>query len=291
MAPLKITLEVDIDDETLKLLRAHETTAQKLGKLQLHDVRVDTIVPVVRRSSNKTFLNGNKKGIHQVYLQNLFRPPHQTADQAESQLKRRLSTYGTVRKLYVHPVKPFGFVTYVDEQGVDKLMRRDHSDVVYFHSSTVQTRRCLSKSQEKSFEFVSAPSCWLKVSRVGAPDKAAISSYFADYGDVKQTKIREVVATKETYALIEFAHHDSVTKALLVGSHSVHGTSGQLYKVTKSAKPVSSKGHQEIFASTTTITRNPNHKRARDTSHVVPPLKRVKAERESILIKEEYIAP
>jgi len=219
-----------------------------------------------------------------VFVHNLF-PKHvwsggrrqapkseSTKSGMERELSELFSKFGSIRKVFVHPSKPFGFVTFIDQNGVDTLMRR--SDSIQYNGYSLRPRRCLTKFQENSPEFTSAPSNWLRIDNVRLPDRDKARKYFNDaIGPVEDIKVREIVQTKQTYALVRFASADSVDKALIIKDHAIFGTQGQIYKVAKSDVPSKSGGG----TSHELVQTIPSGKRSRD-GQVQPPQKRSKSE-------------
>jgi len=287
----KITIEVNLDPETASYLETCQRLASKPSKLQL-------IQPSIlefrknRQSSqrnNRTFLDNSKKGLRQVIIRNLFWDRHiKNVKDIESQLKSKFSKYGAILKVYVHPTKPFGFVTFVNYASVDVLMRREDSEQqVVFNNYCLEIKRSLTKFQERDLEFGGRFGVWLRVDGLGVPDKETARFYFnSEVGEVDELKIREVTQTKKTYALIKFKHSDSIEKALIIKNHSIFGNSGQLYTVSKSD---GSKSNSHELGNSSNVNTS-NSKRNRDGIKIQPPSKRKKDEtRQAVVVKQEQI--
>ena len=108
-------------------------------------------------------------------------------------------------KIYVHPQKPFGFVTYLDSKSVDDLMRRDSIEKdIRYNNSCLIIKRSLTKFQEQDSEFKTAitKNTCLRIDGLGVPDKEAARNYFnREIGEVEECKIREISQTKKTYRM------------------------------------------------------------------------------------------
>lgn len=284
----KITIDVDLDSETANYLETCQRLSSKPSKLQLINPKILEFRknrPSNQRN-NRTFLDNSKKGLKQLIIRNLFWDQNRRSHQdVEQELKSKLSTYGAILKVYVHPKKPFGFVTFIDAKTVDKIMRRDDTVMqqIIFNKNTLELKRSLTKFQEDDAEFRGNFGLWLRVEGLGVPDKDTARFYFnSEVGEVEEFKIREITQTKKTYALVKFKHTDSIVKALIIKNHSIFGNSGQMYKVFKSD---GSKANSHELGNSSS-TPNTNSKRNRDGIKIQPPSKRKKDETK-VVVKQE----
>jgi len=290
--PYTLQIQVDLDRETANYLETCQRLSTKASKLQLQNVQITEFRKTrdASRRNNRTFLDGSKKGLRQVIVRNLYWDHRVTKEvDVERDLRTKFTKYGAVSKVYVHPRKPFGFVTFIDQKSVDELMRQEDHHAIIFQGNWLKYQRSLTKLQEDSPDFRSAHSVWLRVEGLGVTDKEEARTYFnTQVGPVEEIKIREILQTKQTYALIKFKHHDSVNKALIIKNHSVLGRSGKIYQATKSDG--SKANSHEIVNGQSKPT---NNKRNRN-GEIQPPQKKVKQETGTakpvnMMIKKEAI--
>ena len=200
----KLTIEVNLEPEQASYLETCQRLSSKPSKLQLIQPTILEFRKIreAGQRNNRTFLDNSKKGLKQVIIRNLFWDRNlKNEREIVSQLKSKFSKYGAIMKVYVHPTKPFGFVTFVNYKSVDDLMRRDVSEQqIVFNNCCLEVKRSLTKFQERDGEFGGRFGVWLRVDGLGVPDKDTARFYFnSEVGEIEELKIREVTQTKNTY--------------------------------------------------------------------------------------------
>ena len=166
----------------------------------------------------------NPKDLFRMKLKNFFTTEYSehvriqptraknTKIRQQKDLTEIFKKFGDVSRVYVHPVHPFGFVTFVNESGVDNAMRS--KEAILLNGKKLIFNRKLAKHQENDIEFTKSSKV-LKIQNINI-SKAKIASYFNEnVGKTAAIKIRKDANSGDNYCLIEFCHEDATQKAIM----------------------------------------------------------------------------